>query len=594
MKRLTNRWGSDGQARMVKMFAESVLELTNQFSMASYRHRTLSSTAKAGELRFYIGEVGKRHLPKPSLDPMIEEYDDAVETDPILNHILSDKGIPLRAIKVDKKSSLEQMRASLRIFFEVAAPVYARTAEDLIRALCERGKPDKSLLRRYADLYISQLVSARLSREYIHICAKQEFAIISVEGNELGALCAFLRRMATREDGFEILLNMQKAACQFIEGTIPAKIYNAPGDLPDRFRLSISSVKDIDQAGPFVIVTPIPGGDPYSAARSFKYFLDMLQSFLFVFPDGKKWTTPTVSCVYDPLTGGVFRVPLFEFVNEGNLIRDAKFHRELISRMTKFTFDRLGSRGQNSSRKVVGALQAASAASRISENDARLLSIWSAFEALLPVPMKDGESIVRITHFVNYIAPLAAAQYMRNLFKGLHDDLVKNYKGVMNSFLDKNGTGANRFQKFVSLFFSDDATKLAFTALFQDSELLLSRAHELDKIANDPGQLLRRIEAHEERVSWQLHRIYRARNMIVHTARNAQFTPHLIENAFSYFRALVGALVEVADRVQVSDSDALFDLCLAMSVEHKEHLKLARDGVPSEFLRVALRGAFSR
>lgn len=312
------------------------------------------------------------------------------------------------------------------------------------------------------------------------------------------------------------------------------------------------------------------GGDAFSVARNAKYLLDMLHSFLFVFPDGTRWKSPDFAYVYDPVSGGVYKVSMFDFINEGSIIRSKKAHRELIQKMAAFAFGQNNVNGNRSGVKIASALQAASAASRVLESDARLLSIWSAFEAILPHPLKDGEGIVRINHFADYIAPLATAGYVNGLFRSLFTDLGKNYTKDFLSYIDKEGVGSNRFDKYLSIFYLTPDKKGAFTKIFSDSEMLLHRAHDLDQIANDCAKLRARIKNHERRVAWQLHRIYRARNMIVHSARSANYIPQLTENAFSYFKEMTSLLVRAGGKYSLSNSDALFDLCLSLCKKKSE------------------------
>ena len=63
----------------------------------------------------------------------------------------------------------------------------------------------------------------------------------------------------------------------------------------------------------------------------------MLQSFLFVFPDGLKLNYGSFAFSYDHDSGGVFRAPLNDFINEGRIIRDKVSHRQLIDKMMEFS-----------------------------------------------------------------------------------------------------------------------------------------------------------------------------------------------------------------------------------------------------------------
>ncbi len=49
-----------------------------------------------------------------------------------------------------------------------------------------------------------------------------------------------------------------------------------------------------------------------------------------------------------------------------------------------------------------------------------------------------------------------------------------------------------------------------------------------------PKNVIKRIELHEKKVNWQLRRIYRTRNLIVHSGSSISYIDTLIENAHDY------------------------------------------------------------
>lgn len=158
--------------------------------------------------------------------------------------------------------------------------------------------------------------------------------------------------------------------------------------------------------------------------------------------------------------------------------------------------------------------------------------------------------------------------------------------------LDKKSKGKDRFERFLNLFFADKSVKQQFTRMMVDSQLLIHRSHELDKLANDAKLLKAQIEAHDERVRWQLHRIYRARNLIVHSGTSPVVLPQLTENGISYYKSLMSVLVDADEKFRVSDSDALFDLCVSVSHTRREKLEEMRTSGPQDFLMAAVSSLF--
>lgn len=574
MKRLTNKWGNDTTSRMVKMFGESIIELTNKYSTPSYRHRSLSTVAKGQELNRSIADVRLRRLPKPSLKPIIEEYVHSITLDPIVARLLETIDLPVDAISLSYQDSLEKMAAAIRIFRNTVAPAYTTTAEGLILDICSGPKIAKSLLRQVADLYVSHLVSGHVSRDMLHIISKREFSIADPT-DALTSLNGFFSELSKKPERYDVLISASERVCSYLSTSIKPEIYLRRRDLPHWFRSACFGRNGSKENGPFIVITDLPAADAFQAAKNAKQMIELLHSFLFVFPDGTKWSPPENFYVYESKSGAIYKAPMIDFINEGEIIKSKKTHDELIQKLTEYAFGREDQLQRTSVIKLANALLAASAASRVIESDARLLSIWSAFEALLPHPMKDGEGTVRINHFADYITPLATTSYVGGLFRSLYRDIAKNYTKQFLSFLDKNGIGSTRFDRFLSLFYADPAIKSSFTSIFQDSELLLHRSHELHELANNSDKLKQRISDHRQRVSWQIHRIYRARNLIVHSAKSKAYHPQLTENAFLYFKEMTALLVKAGGKFKIPDSDAIFELCLALCKEKDRKIDFA-------------------
>ena len=73
------------------------------------------------------------------------------------------------------------------------------------------------------------------------------------------------------------------------------------------------------------------------------------------------------------------------------------------------------------------------------------------------------------------------------------------------------------------------------------NELFLSK----EKIANT-------IINHTERLQWQIRRIYRARNLIVHTGNTPSYTATLIEHIHSYLDIILETLIQLSSKNKIN------------------------------------------
>lgn len=82
--------------------------------------------------------------------------------------------------------------------------------------------------------------------------------------------------------------------------------------------------------------------------------------------------------------------------------------------------------------------------------------------------------------------------------------------------------------------------------LTEHNPLARHRLFKLERDFASPKGLMSATVGHEDRVRWQLHRIYRARNNLVHSGRQPTFLDSLVANLDDFFRGTIGTIVNLA------------------------------------------------
>lgn len=175
----------------------------------------------------------------------------------------------------------------------------------------------------------------------------------------------------------------------------------------------------------------------------------------------------------------------------------------------------------------------------------QLITLWSAIEAILPEPTKDEQKVVRISHFLEQIVPPVVARYLRGRFRILYNDIPRHVHCDIEDILAgvlPAAEGAKRLA-FVLAFSNQKSQELAVRVAA--SPIILNRLFALQKLLFDPKLARKKMDRHEIRVRWQIQRIYRERNLIVHSGRTSPNTPTLAENLMLYYRLLVRAMHEM-------------------------------------------------
>ena len=90
------------------------------------------------------------------------------------------------------------------------------------------------------------------------------------------------------------------------------------------------------------------------------------------------------------------------------------------------------------------------------------------------------------------------------------------------------------------------AVKLSFVAALTDNPLAQFRVGKLVANFAERGAFSGSLQSHEDRVRWQLFRIYRTRNNIIHGGRLPTFLSPLVMNVSEYFTSAAEAIISKA------------------------------------------------
>ena len=106
--------------------------------------------------------------------------------------------------------------------------------------------------------------------------------------------------------------------------------------------------------------------------------------------------------------------------------------------------------------------------------------------------------------------------------------------------------GISTFRQFVDVFISipaDDPAFRRFTNQLDNNPLLRSRIYWFRKEIVDTKSILQKLEAHYEKVSWQIDRIYRTRNLSTHAGISMPYINEILFNIHDYFDYAVNYII---------------------------------------------------
>lgn len=110
--------------------------------------------------------------------------------------------------------------------------------------------------------------------------------------------------------------------------------------------------------------------------------------------------------------------------------------------------------------------------------------------------------------------------------------------------------GKDAHTRFAALLYlqSNSSLQKDLCDLCAENPLALHRLWKLHHEYSSTKRAEEAIRGHENRVEWQLHRIYRARNHLVHAGQIPSYLDSLVMNAVEYYRSAIATIVNRAGR----------------------------------------------
>jgi len=174
----------------------------------------------------------------------------------------------------------------------------------------------------------------------------------------------------------------------------------------------------------------------------------------------------------------------------------------------------------------------------------QIVNLWTILEAIVPSSSKKS----KIQSICNAIIPILLLRHYDKLIVNLFNDLKRWDKAIITSLIEDILPEKQSLLSKFAVFLSDDENEEKREELYsqlEESHLLRSRTFKLHQILNSKEKILSCLEKHKTIVEWQLRRVYRTRNMIVHSGKSPNYINILIENTHDYIDQITTEIINM-------------------------------------------------
>lgn len=524
--KITNNWQRKEELATLFFFAQRLDELFFDYTLDTYKPPALNSVFLCKEAIRLIIDIENDLIDVANLNYVLDELLWSLKQDPSVDLMLH--APPESFILRGDSVKLSDTRIRLEVLERTLNPLgYLEVCETLIKeAILEGSKKKLGVITRN---YASNLINMGVTKQHLYE-QTQKFFFGETNIDSIEEIDEFFESVTVISHHYEIYFLVSSLIRDVAESKSSFDL-EIIEDLPeDVTQLANERGLEPNETEVWVEVKNIQTFDRYSAREKAEKRLDMVRDMFLLFSHKNiiSWRSEAI------ITQCCDEIPILIRKPKNPMEKCFDLRPKEASTRLNSLIKNIGLEG-NSFIKFHRAvdLHAISATNDLSEN--QLLNVWIALETLVPSHVHGGGKVVKV---INGIMPILLRNYIPRLVQRLAADLIrwdrkKTSKILRNINSPKDKGLYQKVLELITLSSNDDVLNSLYSEL-DHFHLLRNRVFEMREMLKKPKNVIKRIELHEKKVNWQLRRIYRTRNLIVHSGSSISFIDTLIENAHDY------------------------------------------------------------
>lgn len=544
-----DKWPDTDGSRGILMFAQLMGEMLNPTTFESFRVYSLDTIARLHEALELVDDVRDQRVPRAVLDPIIDEMKWSFKKDPAAKTLATAEIESLLTL-LATSFSLEDFYAHLVLIERLVSERYKSTIERLILELYDQ--PDQRMdYRKLVGFYCSHLINIGYERNHIRSIVESSFFAKPVVRMGRKTLEKFLKTFDGRNRRYLVHVGVTRDLGIYLRRLGYSVVPLLAGSPYEHTIGQNSNAESLR----LMLEWPVETLDPVGAMDSAYQFLSGQRAIAFLDPYG-------MQCEW----GSTMHVTLHR-AQSGQAVTKTDFlqnrprplvARPIIGRLTRaqtisnYAADIAENFDEQSKERLLSSIRTAALARTSFNSENRLISLWSAIEVLLSEPRSEA----RIVHYAKLIVPCIVMFHARRQIISVYNDLMTRYRSRVNNIFKSMPTESRGQSAFAELLFLPENAiyQKQLCDILGDNPLALHRVFKIHRDYKNIKSTNSTMDDHYDRVLWQIHRVYRARNQLVHAGRMPTYLESVILNLAEYYRSAVVTIVGHAKK-QNEESD---------------------------------------
>lgn len=570
------KWKNIADCELLLYCAQLIEELLFDFSLDTYKPSAMNTSLLCVEALNTIIDIEKGIIDKNNLEHIVVELVSNLRRDLVAKSLISTDIEQTIKLLSNKETKVAEKKVILELLHsEIKLPNYKKENETLL-SVALKSNAGKNEVRGLVRSYITTLKNYGFSSKHLLDQSLDYFYYGSeniIENNhDIDQYMALFS--ADNKEYFSIV----KASKLFSEISDSCQKLDIFVDIEDKkYQDPINngglSPKDENQI--YVIVENIKAKDRFSARERSEERIDLMSTLLTLYhhKEHPKWDRECLvvekeTSLYSKV--GAPMNPMHRCID----LKPEKASKRVNAMINSFSLK--GGSFQKFSRS--SELHSLALNSDSKEN--QIINLWIALESLIPESAEKS----KISNLTDCVMPFLNIVYLDRILKRFVADIYNWRKGALNKHLKgiSGGTLQVKVAKLLVLEENNDKRDALFND-FGDFVLLRNRAFYLGTLLKNGKSMAKMLQSHDERVRWQIRRIYRTRNKIVHTGVTPTYTSILIENLHDYLDVIMSTLVNIAsDGVKINTLEQGFKYVELQYQSYFDRLKSSKSEIFSE------------
>ena len=588
-----SHWNQTEEMAGLLFFAQSLEEMLFHYGHDSLKVPALNFRFLCVEIERTIKKIMLGVIDKGNLKPLMEELEDSFAKDPIA---VSLYGMDFKTLFYQKNSCGEFQREGATILkdpssetslpcirktisylindMEIGDKYYIKLKEAIESSITEKtfDYEGKSELYKLSKILLTELINYSYSQEYIYYVVNDLFYNENKPVTDISAvLKQFWTSFDFEEKDYTVILPLkQKQLKAHLDNFQNIAVSDTEGRFSNEYKWEMK--------------LPIRAMDPPDARDRATKLVSFYVSLLQYNNHKSKTFRAYKVIVLDSDTNTAFELqesisPLKRGVNLGTNENNQK-----VAAMIE-NFSPIPG-------KLVSVIELHSSAVNNSDVGNQLLNLWTIVEILIQTQQKNSYN--KINQICNVFTSVLNSQYIASLIAQLTNDLKRCVPDLFTQEIEQITLGVNEREKLIALLVlpAFSANKKNILAGLNSYPLLQFRVEQYSNIFSDRKRIKLFLASHRERLNWQIMRIYRNRNMIVHDGSHFPYIEIIVQNLHFYIDSLIDAINEYLGK----GYDSIQTIYTAIQQSEYKHLTLleqkAQDGTPlpvtTDFIDVLL------